>query len=253
MSPVFRLFHFEGTTSTNEAELCLEVMERHGQQDCRDFFSCLLPNREAWPDVVRLFQFSFEEFTICSTCGCISKTGAVEEVNFLQLDCPNRSTPQHEMISEKLNGQSFIQDWKCKDVCKKVTGGKHFTKVIDVSSMMFLTTIVDRLIHLGDGSLQILDTKCPVTEDITITDSQGQSAVFSPIAVIHHTGNVTQGNDTQGHYRADVRSPVTDEWFQTSDDKVPLKVPSPHDQCYITIYKKIEQAGKKTNLIVLKI
>ena len=67
VSPVFRLFHFAGTASTNEAELCLEVMERHGQQDCRDFFSCLLPNKEALPDVVGILQFSCEEFTVCSS------------------------------------------------------------------------------------------------------------------------------------------------------------------------------------------
>ena len=77
-----------------------------------------------------------------------------------------------------------------------------------------------------------------MTEDVTITDAHAQSAVFSPIAVIHHTGIVTGGNDTRGHYRADVRSPVTDEWFQTSDDQLPVEIPSPSSQCYITIYKK---------------
>ena len=118
-------------------------------------------------------------------------------------------------------------------------------KVMDVSTVTFLTMIVNRLICLENGSLQILDTKCKVTEDITITDSSGKSAVFSPIAVIHHTGIVTQGNDTRGHYRADVRSPATDEWFQTSDDQVPFQIFSPSDQCYITIYKKIIQAGTK--------
>ena len=106
--------------------------------------------------------------------------------------------------------------------------------VIKLCKIMFLAISLNRL----DG-LQILDTKCKVTEDVTITDSCGHSAVFTPIAVIHHTGIVTQGNDTCGHYRADVRSPVTDEWFRTSDDQVPFKVSSPSDQCYITIYKKI--------------
>ena len=238
VSPIFRLFHFAETTSTNEAELCLEVAEKQGQQDCRDFFSCLLYNRVAWPDVVRPFQFSVEEFTVCSSCGFKSSSGTVENVSFLPLECPGHSTPLHELMSQKLNGHSFVQDWKCKDVCKRVTGGNHFNKVIDVSTTLFLTVIVNRLINLGNGSLQILDTKCRVTEDVNITDSHGQSAVFSPIAVIHHTGNVTQGNDTSGHYKADVKSPVTDEWFETSDDQTPLRVPSPNDQCYITIYKK---------------
>ena len=54
-------------------------------------------------------------------------------------------------------------------------------------------------------------------------------------------------NDTCGHYKADVRSTATDEWFQTSDDQIPLKVPSPSDQCYITIFKKQVQTVKKIN------
>ena len=152
----------------------------------------------------------------------------------MRLVCPKRSTPLHKLISETLNGSTLLPVWRCEGGCKKNIGGKHCTRIVDVSKMMFLTITVNRL----DG-LQILDTKCKVTEDVTITDSHGLSAVFSPIAVIHHTGIVTQGNDTCGHYRADVRSPVTDEWFRTSDDQVPYKVSSPSDRCYITIYKKI--------------
>ena len=244
---IFRLFHFEGTTSSNEADLCLEILERQGQQDCRDFFSCILSNKKAWPDVCKLFEFSIEEFTVCLSCGFSSRSGKVQDVPFLPIDCPSHSTPLHEMI-EKLNGQSIRKDWKCESICKRVTGGKHFTKVIDVSSTTFFTTIVNRLIRHENGSLQILNTKCSVTDNVKITDSFGQSAVFSPIAVIHHTGIVTQGNDTCGHYRADVRTISTDEWFQTSDDQVPFQVPSPSDQCYITIYKKIIQAGTKSKI-----
>ena len=237
VSPVFRHFHFEGTTSSNEADLCVEVLERQRQQDCRDFFSCILSNKKAWPDVSNLFEFSIEEFTVCLSCGFSSRSGKIEDVPFLPLDCPSHSTPLQEMI-EKLNGQSVRKDWKCESVCKRVTGGKHFTKVIDVSSITFFTTVVNRLIRHESGSLKILNTKCSVTDNVTITDSFGQSAVFSPIAVIHHSGIVTQKNDTCGHYRADVRSTATDEWFQTSDDQIPLKVPLPSDQCYITIFKK---------------
>ena len=248
--PIYRLFHFEGTTSSNEADLCLELLERHGQQDCKDFFSCLILNKQAWPDVFSLFQFSVEEFTICSSCGFSSRSGHIEDVTLLRLDCPVYATPLHEII-EKLNGQTVQQDWKCESVCKKVTGGRHFTKVVDVSTMTFLTTIVNRLIRLGNGSLEILDTKCRVTDDVIITDSFDQSAVFSPIAVIHHTGIVTQGNDTRGHYRADVRDPATGEWFQTSDDQLPFQVPSPSEQCYITIYKKIVKKGTRSIIIQL--
>ena len=237
VSPIFRLFHFADTTSTNEADLCLQAMESQKQQDCRDFFDCLLYNKEAWPDVVGLFQYSVEEFTVCPSCGYISKSGSPEDMILMRLVCPKRSTPLHKLISETLNGSTLLPVWRCEGGCKKNIGGKHCTRIVDVSKIMFLTISVNRL-DTKNG-LQILNTKCKVTEDVTVTDSHGLSAVFSPIAVIHHTGIITQGNDTCGHYRADVRSPVTDEWFRTSDDQVPFKVPSPSDQCYITIYKKI--------------
>ena len=237
VSPIQRLFHFADTTATNEVDLCLEAMESQKQQDCRDFFECLLPNKEAWPDVVGLFEFSVTESIVCSSCGHISRQGTIDEVTFLRLQCPENATPLHEMILQTLS--SFIPDWRCEDGCKKKTGGNHCLKVMDVSKLMFLTTIVNRLQQTRDGTLKINDTKYSVTQNVTITDFGGQSAVFSPIAVIYHTGSVTRGNDTCGHYRADVRSPVTNEWFQTSDDQVPFKVSSPSDQCYITIYKKI--------------
>ena len=234
VSPIFRLFNFAGTTSTNEANLCLEVLKRPGQQDCRDFFSCLLANEGAWPDVVRLFKFSTQEFTVCSSCGFTSGAEATQDVTYMVMNYPNRAMPLKDMISA---GEER-GNWRCEDGCNQVTVGKHFTKVKDVSKTLFLTIVVPRLKQRGDGSLEILTPACEVTEDVTITDANAQSAVFSPIAVIHHTGIVTGGNDTRGHYRADVRSPVTDEWFQTSDDQLPAVIPSPSSQCYITIYKK---------------
>ena len=252
VSPIFRLFHFAETRSTNEANLLREVLEKQGQQDCRDFFECLLPNKEAWPDVVKLFQFSLEEFTKCISCGHISKSGSAQIETIMRFACPEHSTPLHEYISEKLNGSTFREVWRCEDGCNKRNGGIHCTRIVDVSQVMFFTTIIDRVQQPRDGKKIIRDTKCPVTEDVTITDSQGLSAVFSPIAVIHHTGIVTKGNDTRGHYMADVRNAVTDEWFRTSDDQVPIQVHSPSDKCYITIYKKITQAGTKGTLVTLK-
>ena len=231
---ISRLFNFAGTTSTNEAELCLEVLGRPGQQDCRDFFLCLQANKGAWPDVFNLFKFSMEESMVCSSCGSTSKGRTIEDVLSMDLGYPKRAMPLKDMI---VAGEER-GNWRCEDGCNQVTVGKHFTKVKNVSETLFLTIIVPRLKQREDGSLEILTPVCEVTEDVTITDANAQSAVFSPIAVIHHTGIVTGGNDTRGHYRADVRSPVTDEWFQTSDDQLPAVIPSPSSQCYITIYKK---------------
>ena len=251
VSPVFRLFHFAETRSTNEADLLREVLEKQGQQDCRDFFECLLPNKEAWPDVVKLFQFSLEEFTTCISCGHISKSGSAQYLTIMMLACPQHTIPLHEYISQTLNGSTFKQDWRCEDGCNKRNGGTHCTRIVDASQISFFTTIIDR-VQEPDGKRIILNTKCPVTEDVIITDSRGLSAVFSPIAVIHHTGIVTKGNDTRGHYMADVRNAVTNEWFRTSDDQVPIQIHSPSDKCYITIYKKITQTGTIGILITSK-
>ena len=103
VSPIQRLFHFADTTATNEVDLCLEAMESQKQQDCRDFFECLLPNKEAWPDVVGLFEFSVTESIVCSSCGHISRQGTIDEVTFLRLQCPENATPLHEMILQTLS------------------------------------------------------------------------------------------------------------------------------------------------------
>ena len=61
-----------------------------------------------------------------------------------------------------------------------------------------------------------------------------------PIAIIHHSGNVT-GNTTEGHYQADVLDSHSQQWIRTSDDDLPVKIDmrSVTDQGYIYLYKKI--------------
>ena len=54
-----------------------------------------------------------------------------------------------------------------------------------------------------------------------------------------HIGDV-QGNETSGHYKADVRN-LDGNWYRTSDDMMPQKIieNDVSDQGYIFLYKKV--------------
>ena len=113
-----------------------------------------------------------------------------------------------------------------------------------MADVKFLIVIVERLIRLDNGNLQIVDSKIPVDGDIRLSDSNNLEALFRPVAVIHHTGHVNKNaRDTFGHYRADILDSDTDNWFRTSDDDKPLPIDVPTDQGYITILKKINFAS----------
>ena len=95
-----------------------------------------------------------------------------------------------------------------------------------------------RLISV-EGQLQIVRTKVPVGRHILITDMSGQAQQFSPIAVIHHTGEVIE-NTTRGHYLAGVLQGQDNKWFRTSDDELPVEIKSSDltERGYILLYKK---------------
>jgi hypothetical protein len=66
--------------------------------------------------------------------------------------------------------------------------------------------------------------------------------MFSPIAIIHHSGNV-RGDTTQGHYRADVKNREANCWYRTSDNDPPenLSEKGLTKMGYIFLYKKSSQ------------
>ena len=115
---------------------------------------------------------------------------------------------------------------------------ENYTKITDVEKTNYLIFILDRLICI-DGNLEIVTRKVPLGEDIRLKDTRGNSSRFTPICVIHHRGAVT-GNDTSGHYEADVLDKSSNLWFRTSDDMPPQLVPKNDitEQGYIFLYKK---------------
>ena len=114
------------------------------------------------------------------------------------------------------------------------------TKIENMTNLKFLLIIVERLTQLDNGRLQIVDTQIEVDGEFTVRDSQDREVLLKPVAVIHHTGRVNKSSsNTSGHYRADILDADTDQWFQTSDEDLPLPVQKPSDQGYIIVLKKL--------------
>ena len=76
-------------------------------------------------------------------------------------------------------------------------------------------------------------------EEVLLMDMDGKLGKFTPLAIIHHSGNI-RGQTTQGHYRADVKNKETKNWFRTSDNEPPesLSVNGLTKMGYIFLYKK---------------
>ena len=103
-----------------------------------------------------------------------------------------------------------------------------------------LIFVINRLINV-DGNLEIIRRKVALGGNVFLTDVEGNSGMFSPIAVIHHSGEVVN-NTTMGHYQADVLGRVSNQWFRTSDDEAPAKIQKNEvtKEGYIFVYKKLQ-------------
>ena len=141
-------------------------------------------------------------------------------------------------IYQKLNGCEKMTRWRDGDGCNERTTGNYSTRLQDIKKTNYLLFILSRLIRVGD-QLQIVDRKVEIGGNVWLSDVSGHSASFSPIAVIHHTGQVTE-NTTSGHYQADVLDSSSGKWIRTSDDAFPVEISETNisDQGYIFLYKK---------------
>ena len=196
---------------------------RIGQQDCKDFFYCLDENRGNWEDVFALFKTSTLTSTECSLCKNVSmQEVSGNESTLITLDCPDTSVSIKNYLEDKMNGSEY-QEWRDETGCGKLTQGKISTKITNVKNSKFLIVNLTRLIRIGQ-TLHIIDTEVNVyDEEVTIKDINGEAARFAPIAIIHHSGNVSR-NQTQGHYRADVKNRISNTWYRTSDNDLPKKL-----------------------------
>ena len=95
-----------------------------------------------------------------------------------------------------------------------------------------------RLVDNGNGPT-IIRNSVPLGLEARVSDLQNKSALFRPLAVIFHIGDV-EGKETYGHYKADVRN-LDGNWYRTSDQMKPQKIQESEvsDQGYIYLYQKI--------------
>ena len=144
------------------------------------------------------------------------------------------------LIVESMNEPTVVTQWRHEEGCEEITTGLNYRKITDLTNLKFLLVIVERLTQLNNGRLHIVDTQITVDGEFSVNDSQGSEVTFKPIAVIHHTGHVNKSStNTSGHYRSDILDADTNQWFQTSDEDLPLLVATPSDQGYIIVLKKI--------------
>ena len=242
IAPANRLFDLGLEEVFEESNLVMDPrgIQRLGQQDCRDFFICIIENREHWEDVFNLFKIGSVNYTSCSLCNHVSEQDQSMLPNaFFLFEVPEENVTVSAFIEGKLNFAENVFGWKDEDGCKKKTVGKYHTKIKDMRSIDCIIIILNRLIKVDDN-LEIVRRKVPLGINISLTDVNGLQGVFMPIAIIHHSGNVT-GNTTEGHYQADVLDSHSRQWIRTSDDDLPVKIDmrSVTDQGYIYLYKKI--------------
>ena len=131
------------------------------------------------------------------------------------------------------------ENWRDEDGCNKITMGRNSTRIKDVNKTENLIFIVDQLIKV-DGNLEIVGNKVPLGAEIFLKDAEEKAATFTPIAVIHHSGQVAN-NTTHGHYRADVLDKKSNQWIRTSDEDNPVKISREEitEADYIFLYKKV--------------
>ena len=237
-----RLFHFSYTSAMNPTKFDdQEKRFRKTQQDAQDFFLCLKENRHHFPDVFELFKFTSVEYTVCRQCGGESRSGdeAIQCVTFMSL--PTDKT-MAQLIYEQFNESTVVPEWRHEggnSQCRYITrDADKFFKIKDIDEVKFLVIRVDRVRRQENDTLFLVETEVPVGGDVEIMDFSGVSALFKPIAVLHHQGFVLN-NETAGHYQADVLHPESQQWYQTSDDSKPFQINNPSSKGYIFIYKKI--------------
>ena len=224
---------------------------RIGQQDAKELFMCLNENQKLWVDVFNLFKAGIISETECSNCGNISRQDNCYDItSYIRLDCPEINSILKTYLEKNMNDFELRNQWRDESGCNELTVGKHRTKLSDIRSTKYLVFVVERLIKV-DGQLLIKDTKITAGHNdyIHLEDVQGRTANFHLICIVHHAGNVTGRNDTQGHYLADVRNHFDNNWYRTSDSNCPVRLSEDEltDNGYIYLFKKTEGCDNSIN------
>ena len=60
--------------------------------------------------------------------------------------------------------------------------------------------------------------------NLSCRDSLGTFTAFEPIALVEHHGQMTQNEETQGHYICDLQDSASLAWFRTNDNQPPIEI-----------------------------
>ena len=239
--PENRLFHFAGTHTKSLRQLkLLSESSRIGQQDSKDFFFCIQENKSHWMDLFEFFGFSTVESTRCTYCDMVQGDFIPISRSFLQINPPSDNMKMSDFIAAHLNMTTNVTDWRHQDGCGRKGNGIHTFRIQNIDKVQFITVIVNRLSYDLQGVLTINNKKIEVEPDVTIRGHDDRMVKFKPISVIHHIGHVI-GNDTRGHYMADVLDVKSNRWFRTSDDEMPRPITRVTDNGYIFLLMRIDE------------
>ena len=61
-------------------------------------------------------------------------------------------------------------------------------------------------------------------KSLNFRDYQGEEGIYEAIAIVNHEGGMTADGEAQGHYICDVKSKVSDKWFRTNDNQIPVPI-----------------------------
>ena len=266
IAPVGRLFHYAGTTTFNRSKLIqLDLKERQGQQDCKDFFMSLWACRHEWFDVSELISCNRRHYIYCPECEKYSHPQVDETTSpYIFIDSPSEELKMDEVVNVNINGPNSVT-WTHDDGgCGKKTNGQSYQRFKNLEKQEFLIFIMNRVTQNEDevkkGTMKINKTNITVTPTIDIVESKdedptesGTSIQFEPIAVIHHTGDTSRGN-TFGHYRADILDHESKKWIRTSDDEPVEEIDFSNitKQGYIFLYKNTHKRTKTSQLVLKK-
>ena len=102
----------------------------------------------------------------------------------------------------------------------------------------FLIIILRRATH-DQGRQVIVTNNVQPTDNVSLTDIDGCTAIFEPISVVQHSGVLKRDGTSSGHYTADIKNQTYHKWFRTSDNSIPqpISVKDVTKRGYVILYK----------------
>ena len=248
------VFHsINSTIFARKAKSSRSDTERFAQQDCRDFFVCLKQNMEEWLDLYLIFKANIYSSILCTACNQISEKPPEDElVNCI--DCPDQNMKMDTLTHNFFNSPeilSYNHDQK-DGGCGNAHEGHKSRRIDNIKEQEFIIFCVTRLKQELGKKQTINKTELEVTATIEIIDrdNEDECVQFKPIAVITHLGNVDEGNETQGHFIADIFNIKTQKWVRTSDSDEPRNIEFSQisKTGYIYLYQNTHQVTRTPKL-----